>query len=173
MTELTSKELEVLKLEDLKEEASALGVVFSANIGALKLQEKIDDYYKSQETSGAVVQKAVKEAENTINVVSGGVSSANLKRLRREKAAKVMRVVTVIDNDQRVNNQANTCTVNCSNEFFDLGTRILPLNEKIQVCQGHINVLKSVQIPLHVRDNKTGLSNVRMRPRYAISYEDM
>lgn len=169
---------EDLNVEELKEEATSLGLSFSAKIGAAKLKEKIDAHYESLETSGPAIEEAVKEKEKEtikekVAPVNGNrLDPKHVKRLAREKAAKVMRIVTIVDNDQRVNNQTNTCTVNCSNEYFDLGTKVLPLNEKIEVSQGHINVLKSVQIPLHVKDNKTGLSSVRMRSRYSVSYED-
>lgn len=171
-------------LEDLKKEASDLGITHSANIGEKKLQEKIEAFYEAKETSGPAIIEVVKKEEDkkakeanankhTLSKELTFAEKADMKRVIRERIAKKTRIVSVVDNDQRVNNHATTCTVNCSNEFFDLGTKLLPLNEKIEVSQGHINVLKSVQIPLHVKDSKTGLSTVRLRPRYTISYEDM
>lgn len=166
-------------LPELKQEATELGIKFPKNVTANKLVEKIEEFYASQETSGAEVEAAVeakekaKEASSTKEkAVDQKKLSKDAKRAAREKEARETRIVTIIDNDQRVNNQTTTCTVNCSNEFFDLGTVILPLNEKIEVSVGHIRVLESVQIPQHVRDNKTGLANVRLRPRYTISYEN-
>jgi hypothetical protein len=175
MSDLDEVNGEELNIEDLKEEAVSLGVTFSKAIGAVKLKEKIDNYYEAQETSGAAVIEAVEKnekAKSQSTAKTDKVSNKVAKRRSREAAARKTRIVVLTDNDQRVNSQTNTCVVNCSNEFFDLGTKILPLNEKIELCQGHINVLKSVSIPLHVKDNKTGLSTVRMRPRYSISYED-
>ena len=170
--------VEDLHLDELKDEATSLGLKFNKAIGPSKLKEKIDAYYEAQETSGPAIAKAVEkneaeaQAKSKSSSVSVGVDPKLDKRRKREAAARKTRVVTVTDNDQRVNNHTNTCVVNCSNEFFDLGTKILPLNEKIEVCQGHINVLKSVQIPLHVKGND-GLAAVRMRLRYNISYEDI
>ena len=62
-----------------------------------------------------------------------------------------------------------------SNEFIitiKKNDTILPLNIPVEVKQGHINVLKEVEIPRHIQvgDN---LSAVKMMPRYSISYEDM
>lgn len=162
------------ELEDLKAEATSLRITFSKNIGAVKLKEKIDAHYKAQETSGPAVEELVKKEElvgGATAVKRPALDTKLARRVAREKAAKATRIITLVDNDQRVNSHVNTCTVNCSNEFFDLGTKVLPLNEKIEVCQGHINVLKSVKIPLHVK-NKGGLASIRMRPRYTISYED-
>ena len=174
-----SDEIE-LNLEELKSEAVSLGIKHNPSIGAAKLKEKIDAHYEGQETSGPAIAKLaekVTEAEDTKSAsVSGNAKSLDpkkVKRMKREKDARKTRIIMIIDNDQRQNNQTSTCTVNCSNAFFDLGTRILPLGEKIEVCIGHINVLKEVIIPIHLRDPKTGLSVTRTRPRYSLSYEDV
>lgn len=159
-------------LQELKQEADDLGVKYAKNISANKLQEKIEEFYESQETSGAAVEALVAE-QSVEETPAPAPKSRSAKRIAREKAARETRVVTIIDNDQRVNNQTTTCIVNCSNEYFDLGTRILPLNEKIEVAVGHLKTLEQVKIPLHVRDNKTGLSTVRLRPRYTITYENI
>jgi len=160
-------------LQELKQEADELGVTYAKNVSANKLQEKIEQFYEAQETSGPALEAVVEKKEAEKPKADPVAAAKANKRLEREKAARATRVVTIIDNDQRVNNQTTTCTVNCSNEYFDLGTVILPLNEKIEVAMGHIRTLEAVKIPLHVRDNKTGLSTVRMRPRYTISYENV
>lgn len=165
------------ELEELKSEASGLGINFSANIGQAKLKEKIEAHYKAQETSGSKVEALVAANEAAESVKTHTSPSSKkmcpkaLKRMNREKNARKTRIITIIDNDQRQNNQTSTCTVNCSNEFFDLGTRHLPLGEKIEVAQGHINVLKEVIIPVHARGKK-GLAVTKTRPRYSISYEE-
>jgi hypothetical protein len=161
-------------LQELKQEADELGLTYNKNIGANKLQEKIEAFYEAQETSGPALEAVIEEKEKAQPKKATKAEDLKVaKRIAREKAARETRVVTIIDNDQRVNNQTTTCTVNCSNDYFDLGTRILPLNEKIEVAMGHIKTLQEVQIPLHVRDNKTGLSTVKMRPRYTISFENV
>jgi hypothetical protein len=171
-------------LHELKKEADELGVTYAKNISAPKLAEKIDAFYASKETSTITIEDpapaeepAPTEKPSTDKVGKEAAPMTkeqlfNEKRRLREEGAKKTRIVSIVDNDQRVNNHTTTCTVNCSNEYFDLGTRILPLNEKIEVCMGHIRTLEDVQIPLHVVDSKTGMSTVRMRPRYTISYEN-
>lgn len=164
-------------LQDLKKEADELGLIYSAQIGVAKLQEKIDAYYESQETSEKELIAAVKakeadeQPEEKAVQTSKAPAKTGNKRAARRKAAEATRVVTIIDNDQRVNNITTTCTVNCSNMYFDLGTMLLPLNMAVEVKQGHLNVLKELKIPQHVKDAKSGLSQVRMVPRYTISYE--
>ena len=165
------------EIDDLKKEADELGLTYNAQIGATKLQEKINAYYESQETSEKELIAAVKAKEANEQPEEKAVQTSKVpvqvsnKRAERRKAAEATRVVTIIDNDQRVNNVTTTCTVNCSNMYFDLGTMLLPLNMAVEVKQGHLNVLKELKIPQHVKDTKSGLSQVRMVPRYTISYE--
>ena len=161
-------------LKELKNEADELGVSYAKNITAEKLAEKIDAFYTSKEDSTIKIEETkVEEKPEVRKKPPMSKEQRKLEKRRiREQGAKKTRVISIVDNDQRVNNHTSTCTVNCSNEYFDLGTRILPLNEKIEVATGHIRTLESVQIPLHVIDNKTGMSTVRMRSRYTISYED-
>jgi hypothetical protein len=164
------------EINDLKKEADELGITYSAQIGAAKLKEKIDAYYESQETSEKELIEAVKakEANEQPEEKSPEIGKAPAKagkktHVDRRREAEKTKVVTIIDNDQRVNNVTSTCTVNCSNMYFDLGTIILPLNMAVEVKQGHLNVLKELKIPQHVKDTKTGLSTVRMVPRYTLA----
>lgn len=168
------------KLEELKKEATQLGINYSPNIGEAKLQEKIDAHYESQETSSTelidlVDKLKADEPKVEVPVVAAKDQTsfrAFAKKLEAE--ARKTRVVTIIDNDQRENNYTTSCIATCENEFFDLGTVVLPLNEKVEVRQGHINSLKEVMIPQHVRDpDNPSLSRMVIRPRYTVSYEDM
>ena len=162
-------------LEELKREAASLGVKHNASIGEAKLKEKIEAHYNAQETSGDSVAALVakNEEKNKETPIAKQPKSKGLIRIAAEKAAKTTRIVTIIDNDQRQNNETTMCTVSCSNQFFNLGMRHIPLGEKVEVCQGHINVLKAVRIPIHTRNPKTGLSITKRRARYSISYEDV
>ena len=166
-------------IEELKQEATELGISFNQNIGADKLQAKIDAYYESQETSGNEIlaavekQEAMEKSEEKSAVNDNGKSNDLAKFVSAaEAAARKTRVVTITDNDQRENNQTTVAVVNCSNLYFDLGTVYIPLNVPVEVRQGHINVLLETEIPLHVKDPKTGLSTLAMRKRYSVSYED-
>ena len=61
------KELEQMDktIEELKEEADALGIKYSANIGAAKLQEKIDEYDAKLDAEVNGVVEPVKVAAST------------------------------------------------------------------------------------------------------------
>lgn len=163
---------DLLDIDELRAEATGLGIQFAQNIGATKLKEKIDAYYESQETSGQELQTAIaaKEKSEEKSAENGKVASNKRDRIAAaKKAAMVERVVTIVDNDQRVNSQNTTAVVNCSNIHFDLGTMVIPLNVPVKVKQGHINVLKDSTISLHVKDQRTGLSVPRSVPRYSIT----
>ena len=165
-----------MSIEELKEEAASLGIKHNANISEGKLKEKVDQHYAAQETSGPSIASLVEDNEKSKGSVSTGtkpkLNAEMQKIIKRTKDAKKTRIIKIVDNDQRQNNHTTTCTVNCSNEYFDLGTRILPLNEPIEVAQGHIDTLKEVMITLHVKDVKTGLSAAKQRNRYSLSTED-
>lgn len=162
---MSELELEVSTLDALKKEATELGIGYSPNIGEAKLQEKVDAFYAQQESVPVIVE--TKELKKT------GWSDTDRRKLARDRevAARKTRVVEIIDNDQRINNQSTSCTVNCSNTMFDLGTVVLPLGMPVEVMQGHIDVLKSVDIPHHTR-RKDGLAETTLRKRYSISYLD-
>lgn len=168
-------------IEELRQEASELGISFNQNIGVDKLQAKIDEFYKSQETSGNEILAAVEKQEameksEEKSAVNGKPSNKSVALdkyiVEAEAAARKTRVVIITDNDQRENNQTTVAVVNCSNVHFDLGTAYIPLNVPVEVKVGHINVLKETEIPLHVKDPKTGLNSLAIRPRYAIAYQD-
>lgn len=168
-----------LDIEELKKEADQLGLKYMKNIGAEKLKAKIDEYYESQETSGKEIQEAVeaKEKSEEKSAESGDKRLAKLTKIAEKKAeANKTRVVTIIDNDQRVNSKVTTCKVTCANAYFDLGTVTIPLNVPVEVKQGHIDVLKSLRIPQHndmIKANKNSTGGYRLVPRFTVVYEDI
>ena len=158
-----------LDIEELKTEADSLGIIYHPKIGADKLQAKINEFYAAQETSSAELVEVVKANESEVKPTAQSKRLTKEEAIRQSKiAANKTQVVTIIDNDQRVNNQTTTCKANCSNEYFDLGQVELPLNMAVEVRQGHLNVLREVKIPQHIKDPKTSLSTVVMRARYSI-----
>lgn len=162
------------ELDALKVEAKELGVEFGTNIGAVKLKEKIDAYYESQETSGKYLEEAMVAVEQAgERAVAKSTSKMRMAELARKlyNEAKKTKIVTIIDNDQRVNNQTTTCSANWTNNFYDMGTKSFPLNIPVEIEQGFIDVLKDVRIPHHTKDVKTGLSTTIMRARYSITEE--
>lgn len=179
------------KIEELKIEAKELGVAFNANIGEVKLKEKIDAHYDAQE--GDIIEptkedpntETIEETEkvdtSTIKDETETVKNDEPVKPRKltfkekmkalEVKARKTKVITITDNDNRENNHTTTVPVNCSNEYFDLGTVRIPLNAPIEVAQGFINVLNEIKIPHHIL-GQDGNTKTVIRRRYSIHFED-
>ena len=154
-------------LDELKAEADSLGIVYNKNIGADKLAAKIDEFYTASESKSTVVVSEQKEPTTPV-----AKKDRTIRELAIDAKAKAMvtQIVTITDNDQRENNLTSVVSVTCANEYFDLGTKRVPLNIPVELEQGFIDVLSEVVIPMHVIDHKTGQSIRSMRRRYAIAY---
>lgn len=175
-------------IDELKEEAASLGIEHHPNIGAAKLKERIDQHYeeleKDEPSVPVEVQAETQEDEEeqkptTAPQTSKHVPDGKRRMTMQEFAAhnaremRKTRIVTIIDNDKRVNDKTTTAVVNCTNGRFDLGSRIIPLNERVEVRQGHIEILAAILIPQHVEDpKKPGMMTTVMRPRYSIQYHN-
>lgn len=159
-------------LEALKTEATELGIAFSPRISEKALAERIEAHYEAASKDSDLPVVSIVE---TSEEARADKAVRHMRAYARDMEAKARktRIVTIIDNDQRVNNVTTVATTNCSNDYFDLGTIILPLNEKVEVRQGHLDALAGVRIPQHVRSKKDAqMSETVMRPRYTIQYEN-
>lgn len=155
-------------MKELKKEATDLGITFPPNIKEETLKAKIEAYYEAEEAKATPI--VVKEEVET-------TKPDNKKTMRQraneaEIAAKKTQIVTIVDNDQRENNLTTTVSVNCSNDYFDLGTKRIPLNIPVELEQGFINVLKEIKIPMHTVNQITGLGQTTLRNRYSLSTEN-
>lgn len=157
-------------IDELKAEADSLGITYNKVIGAEKLAAKIEEYYASQETSAAIVVVETAKEEDAPVKSGGNVTMRALANAARASAMKTS-VVTITDNDQRENNYTTVVSVNCSNAYFDLGTKRIPLNVPVEVEQGFIDVLSEIRIPMHVRDASTGQNKTVLRNRYSIAID--
>lgn len=165
----------VSTLEALKQEATELGIAFSPNIAEKTLAARIEKFYEDQEVPAVTAALvAAGEAQTPEEIAAEADQSMRSYARKMEAEARKTRIVTITDNDQRINNATTTCTANCSNNYFDLGTIVLPLNERVEVRQGHLEALAGVRIPHHVRSAADpSISATVMRPRYAIHYESV
>ena len=163
-------------IEELRKEADELGISYAPGIGAAKLASRIEEFYASQETTSNVIEQAVQTQAQLVNTSPNAATVNQVNRMnviarRMEDEARVTHVVVITDNDQRENNVTTTVSVSCGNDYFDLGTIRIPLNIPVEVMQGHINVLKEIIIPQHVKD-VDGSSRMVFRPRYSLAYQD-
>ena len=155
-------------LDELKQEATDLGINYNKNIGAAKLANKIEEFYASQETGEAAIKEAVEKKEE---VVAKAPSVGNKVAVAREAAMKT-HVVTIVDNDQRENHLTTVVPCTCTNSYFDLGTKRIPLNTPVEIEQGFIDTLREIRIPMHTKDPQSGQSRTVMRARYSINIDD-
>lgn len=170
------------KIDELKAEATKLGISYSPNIGEAKLQDKIDshvveDIVEDEPEVESWMEQAAKKVDvaEKVEEATGVWGPLQRRKLaaQRQADAKKTKIVTIIDNDQRVNNQTTSASVSCGNEMFELGTVVLPLNLDVEVMQGHLDQLLAIRIPQHIKKpGMNGLSEVVMRPRYTISYSN-
>jgi len=157
-------------LVSLKTEAIQLNLDYPEDIKASELEKLIDAHYEALEAADK------QDTASTTNVVSAKTEVASVKKTLGQKAkdaeaaARKTRIIMVFDNDTRENSETTVAVVNCGNQWFDLGTVYIPLGEKVEVMQGHIDVLKEVDIPHHMRVGDS--SRTTIRKRYTISYED-
>jgi len=157
-------------IEELREEAEQLGIVYNKNIGADKLAIKIEEHYTALENGTPA--PTVKVAEVAEIKSAKGYRPIGVRAKEAKAAALVTHIVVITDNDQRENNLTQVVSINCSNDYFDLGTVRVPLNVPVELAQGYINVLEEIRIPMHTRDQRTGLGKTVVRNRYSIAYQD-
>jgi hypothetical protein len=162
-------------LVTLKTEAAQLGIEYEADVKAAELQSLIDAKLAELEAADAsepivIVEEPIVPAETIKSATKVGVKTMGQLAREAEAKARKTRIITVYDNDPRENGETTVAPVNCSNEYFDLGLVYIPLGEKVEVMQGHIDVLKEIDIPHHLRVNDT--TKTVLRKRYTINYED-
>jgi hypothetical protein len=156
------------KLDELKAEATELGITFSGNIGEEALQKKINDHMDARgEAAAQVVMQSVEVVPST-DKDKLELEWRKIVKKREEEANKEVMVV-IVDNDPRENHLTTSVTVTSGNAEFTLGTWVYPLNSPTMIKQGHLDVLKDVTIPMHVLDNASGQAHAVMRKRYSIS----
>ena len=175
---------EEMSYNDLRKLARERGIPMQGSPNKAAIITYLQDYDKNKDEE---IEELAKEIEKEpdkfvspyhtkVNEIEKQAETSKLTpgqlAARARKEAMKTKVITIIDNDTRVNNQATSVSVNCSNEYFDLGTMVLPLNTPVEVPVGFINVLEEIEIPIHVRDPRTGLNRVEIRKRFTIKYED-
>lgn len=183
------------QLDQLKQEATNLGIDFHPNIGEAKLQAKIDAHYESQ-AAGDLVQEKPEVTEDEANPTNGQdpkpseepYLTAGTKRelskdqkrrnfvLEQKRKAMTKRVVRLTSNDKRDNDVQTTAYLGFENQFFGI-SRLVPLDIPVELEQCLINIAKDTKIILHkdeIKDGKrTGNKVPVLTHKFNISYEDV
>lgn len=164
-------------MEELKAEATGLGLDFKGMKSKKEVHQLIEDFYESQAADGLVksiedvdaLEESATEAEDIGDIVAAEPTTVVAKvekkveakrklsprefmsQLARENKAKAMktRVVRLTNNDKRESHVTTTAYLSCENQFFGL-SKIVPLDTPIELEQCLIDVAKDVTIMLHV-----------------------
>lgn len=162
-------------LQELKDEGTAIGLDLKSVKSKKEAIARIEAHYESLAAESSVeIQEEADIVEDT-PVVTGG--KKNMNEVARELKAKAMatRVVSITNNDKRDNHVTTTCYLSCENQFFGI-SKIVPLDEKVELQQCLIDVAKSTEVLNHVDEviggKRTGNKRPKLVKKYVVAYED-
>ena len=178
-------EFDTKTLEELKQEADALGITYRDNIGAEKLAKKIEDFYQADMEADAVVPAPEPEPKAPVAEESAGKGKE--KELTKEQKIRqniakakelafTKRVVTISSNDKRESEYQTTCYLSVENQYFGLA-RIVPLDVPVELENCLIEVAKTTEITLHkdeiIDGRRTGNKVPQRVRKFNISFGDV
>jgi hypothetical protein len=160
----TQKGIRMEDIEKLKEEADGLGITYQKNIGAEKLQAKIDAHYDELDSDGA--NKAeVKVVEETAEAVVEDPRLAALKVIkeqeRKNKEAIVVKVTMV---DKRESSHATSAYFSTG----DIALRV-PLDEWVEMPRILVNQAEEARAVVH--HEKDGVMTPKLQKKYVVEYK--
>ena len=152
-------------IEELREEADALGIKYNANISAAKLQEKIDDYDAKldAEVNGVVEPVAVAADEPKTGKVKNEFE-ARLEIKRLEDANKLCKVVKISMVDKRESAYATSAYFSTG----DIALRV-PLDVFVEMPIILIQMAEEAQALVHVESS--GLTSSKWQKKYVVEYK--
>ena len=151
-------------LEELKEEADALGIKYSANIGASKLQEKIDEYDAKldAEVNGVVEPVAVAADVTPGKKMSEVEARLAIKALEDEnKKSKVVKISMV---DKRESAYATSAYFSTG----DIAMRI-PLDVFVEMPAILVHMAETAQALVHIESG--GVTTSKFQKKYVVEYK--
>lgn len=155
-------------IEELKLEADTLGIQYSPNIGAGKLQAKIDEYYEaeSKAASIAVPMESTKEDSKSGKETKTANSRIEALRIIKEQEAENSKteIVKITMVDKR---EASTATEAYFNNG-DLAMRV-PLDVFVEMPKALIEMAKTAEALIHMEVN--GLTVSKMTKKYVVEYK--
>lgn len=165
------------ELLNLKNEADALGISYSANIGAKTLQGKIDEFYKNESKSADIAVEVVEEVpEEETKAVKPGIEKVDGSVDLIEDAAAVIAkqkktnnelvVVKIAMVDKR---EASTAT----SAYFsngNVGMRI-PLDTFVEMPKILVRQAEKAQALAHQKIDGVSGSVPKLTKKYVIEYK--
>ena len=151
-------------IEELKEEADALGIKYSANIGAAKLQEKIDEYDAKLDAEVNGVVEPVKVAADVTSGKKMSDVEARLAIKALEDANKACKVVKISMVDKRESAYATSAYFSTG----DIAMRV-PLDVFVEMPIILIQMAEEAQALVHVESG--GLTSSKWQKKYVVEYK--
>lgn len=151
-------------LEELKEEADALGIKYSANIGAAKLQEKIDEYDAKLDTEVNGVVEPVKVAADVTSGKKMSEIEAKLAIKALEDENKKTKVVKIAMVDKRESAYATSAYFSTG----DIAMRV-PLDVWVEMPIILIKIAEDAQALIHIESG--GLTTSKFQKKYVVEYK--
>ena len=152
-------------IEELKEEADALGIKYSANIGAAKLQEKIDEYdAKLDAEVNGVVEPVKVAADEPKTGKAKSEFDARLEIKKLEDANKLCKVVKISMVDKRESAYATSAYFSTG----DIAMRV-PLDVFVEMPIILIQMAEEAQALVHIESN--GVTSHKWQKKYVVEYK--
>jgi len=155
-------------LEDLKLEATELGIDFNKNIGATKLQEKIDAKYEAESKSADIAKpkEAADEVTEVITPTNKETALIKAKRIiaaqEKENLQSVVVSITMVDK-----REASSATeVYLGNG--DVGMKI-PLDTFVEIPKILAELADEAKAVMHV--DVDGISTPKHVKKYVVEYK--
>jgi len=143
-------------MEELKAEATSLGLDFKGNISKKELGQLIEDHYESQAADDFIKVQEVEVVQDVVESPKGNISKdLQMKLLIAKLKAEALkkRIVTISSNDKRTNDIETTAYLSMENQHFSVG-RYVPLDIPVELEQCLIDIALTTVIILH-RDEIT------------------
>ena len=158
-------------LEELKQEAEELGIVFQKNIGAARLAEKIEEFYtkdseENTELSGVKEVEAEDETESQTKTRVADLRKEALRTIKEQERANMeTEIVRVTMVDRR---EASTAT----HAYFGTGDTAvnIPLDTFVEIPRIIVDLAKRAKALTHV--DKNGMTVSKLAPKYVVEYKD-
>lgn len=179
---------ELKPIEELREEATGLGISFHPNTGAPRLAQLIEEFYDAQASGDIIKAKPDDEEDDSDTEPKEEVPTAvPTRKLSKEEehrkmihnakmAAMATKIVTISSNDKRDSEYTTTAYFSMENQHFGIA-KLVPLDVPVELEVCLIDVAKTTMITLHkdeiIDGRRTGNKVPVSVRKYNISYEDI
>lgn len=153
-------------LAELKEEADSLGISYSANIGAAKLQEKIDAH--DQKLMDEADEKPVK-SEAKVEDKIAKADNPRLAALRVIKEQERLNRETIVVKISMVDKREASYATSA---YFNTGSTAMrvPLDEWVEMPKILVHLAETKKSLIHIE--KDGTSVPKLQKTYVVEYKD-